>query len=228
MAMVLTVWLVLAALWVLFLIPVLALRRRVDRHAWPAWTTTLHGEVAAHFAYLREVFEGNAELVREMVVVAERHHERGAMVTARTRLRDLFGMVALFVARARERLDEWLVVCRAALALYPVPPLSGGALRLRALRGLAFMHQAVHVVAVTSGERFRLRLRMLDWGFHLLEHIARRSAGRLAHRPWPEVARTDWNRAHGVAHDFDILSHDALNSARTLLAAIPTASGERE
>ncbi len=120
--MALTVWLVLAAAWVIFIIPVLMLRRRVDRHAWPAWTTTLHGDVGAHFAYLRDLFEGNAELARDMAMLAKRHRARGAEA-ARARLTGALDLLETLSQSVRGRLDEWLVVCRAALALYPLPRL---------------------------------------------------------------------------------------------------------
>lgn len=226
--MVLTIWMALAAAWILFLVPVLALRRRVDRYAWPAWQLTLRGEVADHFAYLREVLDGNAELVADMLAVAERHHARGATTTARTRLGQLFRMVDSFVERARVRLDEWLVVCRAALALYPLPPLPRGAFELRALRGLGAVERAAHIVAVTSGERFRLRLRVLDWGFRLLAWTARRRVRRLGRRPAHAVARGDWRRAHAVTHDFEALSYETLGAARGLLAAVETADARRK
>lgn len=223
--MVLAVWLTLAALWVLFLVPVLVLRRRVDRYAWPAWRIALRGEVADHFAYLRELLEGNSEAVRMLLNVAEQHDARGARAQARQRLLLLFEIVGAFVGRARERLDEWLVVCRAALALYPLPPISTQALDLRTLRTLAMVHNVLHAIAVTSGERFRLRLRLLDQCFRMVAWIARRAGRRLEQRPSPDTTPGDWRRARGVAHDFDALTYETLATARGLLAVAETARG---
>jgi hypothetical protein len=137
-------------------------------------------------------------------------------------------MVGGFVARARTRLDEWLVICRAALALYPLPPLPAGSFELHVLRGLGTLHRVGHTFAVTSGERFRLRLRVLAWGFQLLSRSARRAGVRLGQRPGHEVRRVDWRRARAVTHDFDALSRETLGSARGLLAAVETARAQRE
>lgn len=226
--MALTVWLVLAAAWVIFIIPVLMLRRRVDRHAWPAWTTMLQGDVGAHFAYLRDLFEGNAELARDMAMLAKRHRARGAEA-ARARLTGALDLLETLSRSMRGRLDEWLVVCRAALALYPLPPLADAAYRLRALRTLARLHAVAHLAPVTSGERFRLRLRVLDWGFRLVGTSARRAKSRLPTDG--AVPPTAWRQASSLAHDFGALSSEALTTARGLLAVVaaraaPTGDGE--
>lgn len=220
--MALSFWLTLALVWVVFLVPVLRLRRRVDRHAWPAWTATLHGELAAHYAYLAEVLEGNAELVRSSAALAGTHAQRGAHAVARQRLGILFGLVESCTAAMIERLDEWLVVCRAAVTLYPVEPLPLKSLKLPALRGISVVHRAAHAVVVTSGERFRLRLRVLDWALHRLRGIARRARGRLMTRVADDLRPSDWRTAQAVTHDFAALSDEALVSAHGLLQAAHT------
>lgn len=226
--MVLIVWLSLAAAWVLFLVPVLVVRRRVDRYAWPAWQMVLVDDVADHYAYLRELLEGNQALLRELFTVAERHRERGRLPQARERLGSLFEIVAGFVGRARERLDEWLVICRAALALYPLDPPEVGRFRLRALRGVARVHHALHRLAVTSGERFRLRLRTLDQSFRLLARISDRTGKRFGGRRVNDPLRADWDRASAIVHDFDVLSEETLRSARALLAVEGSLRGRRK
>lgn len=222
MVVALIVWLALAAVWLLFLVPILRLRRHVDRHAWPAWTAALNGELEEHFSYLRELFEGNAEMVRDMAALAELHRGRGDARTARQRLVDLFSLVETCASRARERLAEWLVICRAALALYPTPPLPPSAFSLRSLRRLAWLHRLVHATVVTSAERFRLRLRALDHGFRLLVRFARRAGARTARRPATDLAAADCRDARDIAHDFGELSRETLDTGGRLLAVVST------
>ena len=215
--MALTAWLVLTMVWLLFTIPVLLLRRHVDRHAWPAWTAALKGDVAQHFTYLRELFEGDAEMVRRLAEVAERHRQRNTG-PARERLRAVFALVEDLSARVLQRLDEWLIVCRAALALYPLAPPPVGAFHLRSLRWLAGAHALAHWVPVTSGERFRLRLRMLDLGFRRLRAVASKSRTRLASAN--AVRPREWRTGFEVAQDFGTLSTEALTSAEGLLRVV--------
>lgn len=221
--MALTFWLLLAAAWIASLVPVLHLRRHIDRHAWPAWTAALRGELASHFAYLEELLEGNDEVLRNLAASAEAHAKRGAQAAAKRRLTGVFELVEDCARAIGERLDEWLVVCRAALALYPVESLPTSAFRLPSLRGLAMVHAAAHAVPVTSGERFRLRVRALGWGFRRLWRIAQRAGGRLRRRRGDTASTNDWRASRALVHDFGALSAEALQSARALLRAAETA-----
>jgi hypothetical protein len=175
--------------------------------------------VAAHFAYLHDLFEGNAEMIQDLVVAARRHDARGAHAMARERLETLFLLIDDLCSRANERLDEWLVVCRAALALYPLPALPRAQFRLRSMRGLAIFHSATHLVPVTSAERFRLRLRVLGLGFRQLRRVARREVHAVKGQARQAAGRL-WRRAEHVAHDFNALSSEALATAEGLLRVV--------
>jgi hypothetical protein len=226
MAEVTLFWTGLGLAWLLALLPFLALRRLVDRVHWRVWVQVLHGHAADCLAALRLVCRANALAVAEGVDLAQAHHERGHGVVARERLLSVLRAAQHFAARTRGRLLEWHLACRAALQLAPLPPLRARRFHLGGLRGLARLHFLAHLVPATEGERFRLRLRVLDRAHRWLAGGAARAARRLAERPEAIEVPATWRQARSVAHDFDALTDETLASAEALLRSAQTFARE--
>lgn len=212
-------WLFFAAAWLAFLLPLVWQRIRARDEGWRPWDIVLSGEMEGRYDYLREVFEGNAELVDALLGDAP---APGGV--ERTRESTDWGLTALdgFVATARERLVEWQELARVVAAEVPSTPspLRGQRFRLPALRrlmGLAALRPAVLGFGrSTLGQR----LSLLEHGFRLVGNAGAALSARLMSEAWARV------RSHSVclAHDFAVLSREALTSARALLAALEPSS----
>ena len=216
------IWVALGLLWMLTLIPFLYARRVIDRQQWPVWTRLLEGDAARQFAYQRDLHADETQAVVDGVTLAADHFARGHNERAHQRLTAALHALGLCSRAARARVQEWWAACRAAASLVPMPPLARGLFRLGVLRLLASVHYVAHHVPVTSGERFRLRLRLLGWGFELLARGAGRLMARLERSPQLIEAPTTWTDAHGLAHDFAALSSATLDSLQALLVAAQT------
>lgn len=208
-------WLLLVAAWLAFLIPLLWHRVRAQDDLWPAWTLVLVGETEARYDYLREVFEGNAELVEAFL---------GEIPTPgaveRTRESTTWGLIALdgFVVTARERLAEWQDLARVIEAEIPgpLPRLRSGDYRLQGVRRLVRAAALRALLAPPGARCLSRRLFVLERAFAIVGRGGSELAARMALEAWSVVR----SRSVILAHDFKALSQEALASARALLAAL--------
>jgi hypothetical protein len=220
------IWLALGLVWLVSLLPFLYARRVIDQVQWPVWTEVLEGHAARHVAYLRDLYADESQVVVEGIALAQSHFARGQRERARQVLCASLQALAECSGAARLRVREWWLACRAAASLVPVPPLARGAFRLARLRQLSGLHRVAHTLPVTSGERFRLRLRLLDWGFAIVGRYAKRAPLPQPQRSTLDSADT-WTQAHDLALDFQALCNAALDSLCALLNSAQSGSHDR-
>lgn len=215
-------WLVLAVAWLAFLLPLVWQRIRARDDGWRPWEIVLSGEMEGRYDYLREVFEGNAELVDALLGDAP---APGGV--ERTRESTGWGLTALdgFVTTARERLAEWQDLARVIEAEVPAAPLPlrGQQFRLPALRWLVALATLRAAVLGFGRSTLGLHLSLLERGFGVVGNAGAALHARLASEVWARVR----SRSVCLAHDFAGLSREALALARALLAALEPSSTER-
>lgn len=208
-------WLPLLGGWLLFMLPLLWRRFREGSTDWQAWTVVLSGEMEARYDYLREIFEGNAELVDSLL--ADGRAPRGL---ARTPASVSWGLTAVdaFAGTAVERLQEWQQIARVVEAEVPesLPGLRTTTYRLAGVQRAVWRRAVQRPIARLFGAAFGMRLTALALGFAVVRRSGASLHKTLTVALWADALR----RAHVIAHDFRALSVDTLVSARALLAAI--------
>jgi hypothetical protein len=206
------IWLALVTLWALVVARALWRRGSAPAPAWSGWNVALGGAMAQRYAYLREVFEGNAAIVRRFLEDAA-----GAPADRACEVFE-WGLTALaaFVPTARERLDEWHTLAAVVEAEVPGPwpAVRRNDFALPELRRLA------------ARERWRLRLGG-DAGFAPRVAFLRRGFEAAARAGAALAARVEVDdpaavraRAQALAHDFDALCRETLTCAQVLLTAL--------
>jgi hypothetical protein len=110
------------------------------------------------------------------------------------------------------------VLSRMASAMAPMRPLRPERFALRELAGLAFLHQFLHNLIVSTGERFRLRLYILSRGFGVLMRTVRGSTDRVR-----EAGRIEeeWPNLDAAQRDLRLLGDESLASLHALLLSLP-------
>ena len=215
-------WLSLGIVWLVGFIASVALRRRVDRSHWIAWDATLTAEAEGYAAYMDDVLRSHAGSAVDLVALAETRAAQAGDSEARPVLTGLFEVVPRFTQSGRATLREWSVASRVREAYGPVPlaALPMCDLRSSTLRALATGHALADHVALTAGERFRLRLLVLRWAYAAVGLAARRGAREVTASPRPSIPVGAWRRARLVTHDLSALADEAVHSARPILALL--------
>jgi len=120
-------------------------------------------------------------------------------------------LIAAFAPRMVHALAAWVVLSRMAAAVAPVRPLRPRDFRLAQLVQLAYLSRFLHHLVLTTAERFRLRVYLLQRGFRTVGALALRWRGSPA-PPWDDLAA-----AH---HDVTTLSEESLETLRVLLISL--------
>jgi hypothetical protein len=120
-------------------------------------------------------------------------------------------LIAAFTPRMVHALAAWMVLSRMAAAVAPVRPLRPRDFRLAQLVQLAYLSRFLHHLVVSTAERFRLRLYLLQRGF--------RTVGALARR-WRGAPVTPWSDLAAAHHDVGTLAEESLESLRVLLVSL--------
>lgn len=207
------IWLALVAAWALWVARALRRRGSAPAPAWPAWNVALRGEMEERYAYLREVCEGNARIVRRFL-------EDGAAAPAEQAREPLvWGLTALaaFVPTAQERLDEWHTLAAVVEADVPgpLPALRREDFLLPELRRRAARERWRGLASGDAG--FAPRLAFLRRGFEATGRIGAALAARVKA---DDLSATVPARAQALAHDFDALNRETLACANVLLTAL--------
>jgi hypothetical protein len=189
----------------------LAARRGLDRWGWPAWVglAALHRQAVGA---MRESLRGRVQLVQVTLAGVEHAHHAGDRGEAGELLRLSLARLEEFVRDVSRRLAEWAASARALAALQPLPPLGLRDVRLGRLRVLVVVWGLLHLVAVTSAERFRLRVGVLRRALTTLLEFWR--AVRL-----PATARTTWRAPSHVSHDVQALAEAAGDTYEALVVS---------
>jgi hypothetical protein len=120
-------------------------------------------------------------------------------------------LIAAFAPKMVHALAAWMVLSRMAAAVAPVQPLRPRDFRLAQLVQLAYLSRFLHHLLVSTAERFRLRVYVLQRGF--------RTVGALALR-WRGAPVTPWDDLAAARHDVGTLSEESLESLRILLVSL--------
>jgi hypothetical protein len=156
--------------------------------------------------------------VNDELALAELTYERAAEardqgdLTAAYRLVDSgCELIAAFAPRMVHALAAWMALSRMAAAVAPVQPLRPRDFHLAQLVQLAYLNRFLHHLLVSTAERFRLRVYVLQRGF--------RTVGALALR-WRGAPVTPWSDLAAAHHDVGTLSEESLESLRVLLVSL--------
>jgi hypothetical protein len=120
-------------------------------------------------------------------------------------------LIAAFAPKMVHALAAWMVLSRMAAAVAPVRPLRPRDFRLAQLVQLAYLSRFLHHLVVSTAERFRLRVYLLQRGFRTVGALAVRSRGAPV-TPWEDLA--------AVHHDVNALSEESLETLRVLLMSL--------
>lgn len=149
-----------------------------------------------------------AELTYER---AEEAREQGDLTAAYRLVDSGCELISAFAPKMVHALAAWMVLSRMAAAVAPVHPLRPRDFKLAQLVQLAYLSRFLHHLVVSTAERFRLRVYMLQRGF--------RTVGALALR-WRGAPVTHWSELAAAHHDMGILSEESLESLRILLVSL--------
>jgi hypothetical protein len=201
------------------LVLLLWVERGADERSWPAWER-LEAALAADAAWLRGSFARRLAVIAAFLEaiegeLADGRRDEAALLLVQSRAR-----VDEHARHARESLREWNEEARALAALVPLPPLAPGRLRLGRLRALALGWHLCHLVAVTSRERYLLRLFVLRRSFMSLARWWRRV--RL-----PRSAPRPWTQGRTLHADLRTLGEACADSYEALLVSRRTAAAAR-
>ncbi len=125
---------------------------------------------------------------------------------------DLIEQMAPTMIRA---LAAMAVLSRMAAAIAPVRPLRPKDFRVGQLVQLARLNRFVHHLLVTTGERFRFRVFVLQRGFKTIAALV----FRWTHRAGP-AAGPQWAHLAAAHQDVGTLSDESLEMFRTLLVSL--------
>jgi hypothetical protein len=112
-------------------------------------------------------------------------------------------------------LGAMAVLSRMAAAIAPVRPLRPKDFRLAQIVHLAQLNRFFHYLLVTTAERFRFRVYILQRGFRTLGALVFRSSqhGRPGQTP-------DWPQLEAANHDVVTLSEESIETFRALLVSL--------
>lgn len=158
--------------------------------------------------------------VKDELTLADMVHERADEAHARGDLAEAYRLVDVgcqlieaYAPRMVNALGAWLVLSRMAAAIAPVRPLRPRDFRLAQLSYLAQLGRFFHHLLVSTGERFRLRVHILQRGFRTVASLALRWRQQPARPP-------AWEDVGAVHHDVGALSAESLLTFRTLLVSL--------
>jgi hypothetical protein len=121
-------------------------------------------------------------------------------------------MIGSYAPRMVDALSAWLALSRMASAIAPARPLRPADFRLAQLAHLAQLGRFAHHLMVSTADRFRLRVHMLQRGLRTVAGLALRWRGTA---PLP-----DWKDVEAVHRDVSALRTEALATFKTLLVSL--------
>lgn len=144
------------------------------------------------------------------------HHRRrtGQSGEAQRLLEVAYRTVQAFVPGRIERLHTMIRMSRAVSAMLPVRQ-PWRSLRTARLALLATVHRTLRVFLVTTGERFRLRVRLLVRAFTIL--VSR--LGRYTDRA-PRTPTSSWVEIDDLRADLESLNNETLACYQVVLASL--------
>ena len=142
---------------------------------------------------------------------AEEARSRGDLDVAKRLVDEGCQLIEEFAPRMVRALAAMAVLSRMAAAVAPERPLRPRDFRLAQLVHLAQISRFFHYLLVTTAERFRLRVYVLQRGFRTVAALALR---------WRETSPRSWDGVDAANHDVGTLSNESLLTFRTLLVSL--------
>ena len=173
------------------------------------WQLILTPRGEESYRSLKDQVQAELELADLTYQQATQARERGDIEQAMRLMDSGCELIEAFAPRMVRALAAMSVLSRMASAIAPVRPLRPADFRLSQLVHLAYVSKFLHHLLVSTAERFRLRVYLLQRGF--------RTIGGLAFRWRREPV---FEGLHDVKHDVVTLSDESLLTFRTLLVSL--------
>jgi hypothetical protein len=204
-------WIILGA-WCLIGAAILVIDgRRRERTLSREWELILTPRGEHAFRKLEEDVQAELELATITYHEAEEARLRGDTELAKRMVDEGCQLIEEFAPRMVRALAAMAVLSRMAAAVAPVRPLRPRDFRLAQLVHLAQVSRFFHYLLVTTAERFRLRVYVLQRGFRTVAALALR---------WRETSHHRWDGVDAANHDVGTLSNESLLTFRTLLVSL--------
>lgn len=204
--------LILVALAVLLVAVVLSRRRREQQLG--GWQQVLSAEGHAELRAEERAVARQMDTVDGTYELAASRRRAGDLAEA-CRLLDVgCRSIEAFVPGRVARLREMIRLSRAVSAMLPARPLRPSAFQLRRLATLAALGRIAHELLVTTGARFRLRVRILARGFRLVARTLRRDTDEV------RLDATRWDSLLRGRADLHTLNAGTLDSYHVLLLSL--------
>jgi hypothetical protein len=205
-------WLILGA-WCVIGAAILAIDgRRRERVLSRDWELILTPRGEHAFRKLEDDVRAELELAELTYTEAEEARQRGDLDGALRLVDEGCQLIEEYAPRMVRALAAMAVLSRMAAAVAPVRPLRPRDFRLAQLVHLAQVSRFFHYLLVSTAERFRLRVYVLQRGFRTVAALA------LRWRETPAVPR--WDGVDAANHDVGTLSNESLLTFRTLLVSL--------
>jgi hypothetical protein len=207
--------LVIGLAWIALAAPVLWLAGWLRVRSMRTWSELLGPEASDHFGYLERSVAREMRTWDATYDFARSRLDEGRLPEA-CRLLDIgCRTIEAFVPDMLGRLRCIAVYSRAVSAMFPVAPLSPHGFQSRGLAGLAWLDRSLHHLLVTTGERLRLKLRILVWAFKLAAGSLRSTTRDAAADP---IAA--WGKISDIRADLRSLNGESVESFRVLLLSL--------
>lgn len=187
--------------------------RRQEEHLL-TWQRVLSPRASEELIAEERSVERQVDTIEGTYELAARRRSMGELDEAYRLLEIGCASVAAFVPGRLARLRQMIRLSRAVAAMRPACPLRPSAFKLRRVALLVALSRAAHEILVTTGCRFRLRLRCIARAFHVVALAVHRDTHRV---------RTDATRWQGLSSgraDLRTLNAETLDSYRILLLAL--------
>jgi hypothetical protein len=204
-------WLIIGAWFVIGAAILIIDGRRRERTLSRDWELILTSRGESAFRRLEDDVKTELELAELTYHEAEEAHQRGDNEVAMRLVDEGCQLIEEFAPRMVRALAAMAVLSRMAAAVAPVRPLRPRDFRLAQLVHLAQISRFFHYLLVTTAERFRLRVYVLQRGFRTVAALALR---------WRETAAAPRDGVHAANHDVSTLSNESLLTFRTLLVSL--------
>lgn len=175
------------------------------------WQLILTPRGEASFRRLEKQVQDELGLADLTYHEAAEARERGDVAQAMHLMDCGCELIEAFAPRMVRALAAMTVLSRMAAAIAPVRPLRPADFRVQQLVHLAYVSRFLHHLLVSTAERFRLRVYLLQRGF--------RTIGGLALR-WRRTPAPAMDGLGDVKHDVVTLSDESLLTFRTLLVSL--------
>lgn len=182
------------------------------------WAEILDPDILSRYQRAGEHFQTRNQLLEASLAEARRMLELGDY----DEVARLIGRGCDLMQGSADNISEVLATislhANMVSTLISPPPPASASFRLPHLVRLAYLHNALHKLLLSSELRFRLRLYVESKGVKLVVDLLRRNAKAVEDRP--HEVRDRWDKIEGCYADFRTLSDQSLESVRAFMKSL--------